>query len=242
MAFAPIARRRLYEEVASRIEDLISSGELGEGETLPAERELMQQFSVGRPAIREALLSLQQKGLLTLGNGERARVVRPDAGQLIGAVSSAVRIYLQADEGEPQFQAARRLFESAIAREAARNATPTDIKRIEMALEENRAASGNASAFELTDVAFHLEIVKTLYNPLLTGLHEALAAWLAEQRRSSLGVPGAEASAINAHERIFAAIAEGDGDAAELEMQDHLDKVARFLDAVPCRFKNQRGA
>lgn len=229
MAFDPIPRRRLYEEVARRIEDLISSGELAEGDALPAERDLMQQFDVGRPAVREALLSLQQKGLVAVGNGERARVVRPDAGHLIGAVSSAVRVYLQESDGEVQFQAARRLFESAIAREAARIATRPDIDRIERALDENRAARGDAAAFELTDVGFHFEIVKTLGNPLLTGLHTALTEWLAEQRRSSLQVEGAETAATNAHERIFAAIASGDGDAAEAEMQSHLDRVSEFL-------------
>ena len=215
MAFQPVLRRRLYQEVADRIEHMIRDGDLPEGKSLPAERELMEHFAVGRPAIREALLSLQQKGLIVPGNGERARVSRPDADRLIGALSGAAQVYLSQDEGVRQFQAARKLFEAAIARQAAQIATHADIARMEAALEANRAARGDAHTFEATDVAFHLEIVRTAGNPLLTGVHQALTGWLTEQRSVSLTARGAEASAFGAHARIFAAIAAHDPDAAE---------------------------
>ncbi len=148
MAFPPVLRRRLYQEVAERIEQMIRDGALPEGGSLPSERELMEQFAVGRPAIREALLSLQQKGLVVVGNGERARVTHPDAERLIGAVSGAAQVYLSREEGVRQFQAARRLFEAAIARDAARGADAADIARMEAALAANRAARGDTTSFQ----------------------------------------------------------------------------------------------
>jgi DNA-binding FadR family transcriptional regulator len=228
MNFEPVQRRRLYQEVAERIERMIRDGDLPEGESLPSERELMERFAVGRPAIREALLSLQQKGLLALGNGERARVMRPDADKLIGALSGAAQIYLSRPEGVRDFQGARRIFESGIAREVARTATEADIARISAALAANRAARGDPATFQLTDVAFHLEIVRTSRNPLLIGVHQALTGWLTEQRAVSLTAGGAEKSAFAFHERIFAAIAAHDADAAETAMREHLDAVAAF--------------
>ena len=228
MGFQPVLRRRLYQQVAERIEHMIRDGELTAGEVLPAERELMERFAVGRPAIREALLSLRQKGLVVLGNGERARVSHPDADQLIGALSGAASIYLAKEDGVRQFQAARRLFEAAIARQAARIATTEDIARMETALAANRASRGDTARFETTDVAFHLEIVRTAGNPLLTGVHHALTGWLTEQRSVSLTARGAEASAFGAHERIFAAITAHEPDRAEHEMQKHLDAVAAY--------------
>ena len=228
MAFQPVLRRRLYQQVAERIEQMIRDGELSEGEALPAERELMERFAVGRPAIREALLSLRQKGLIVLGNGERARISHPDADQLIDALSGAAGVYLAKEEGVRQFQAARQLFEAAIARQAARIASGEDIARMEKALEANRAARGHTGRFEMTDVAFHLEIVRTARNPLLLGVHQALTGWLTEQRSVSLTARGAEASAFDAHERIFAAIAARDPDKAEAEMRKHLDSVAAY--------------
>jgi DNA-binding FadR family transcriptional regulator len=226
--YEPVPRRRLYQEVADRIERMIKNGELPEGEALPSERELMERFSVGRPAIREALLSLSQKGLVLLSSGERARVSRPEAKRLMEALSGAVQVYLSKPEGVRHLQAARRLFEAAIAREAARIATRADVKRIQDALEANRAARGDLRAFEETDVAFHLQIVRTAGNPLLIGVHEALTGWLTEQRSVSLTARGAEASAFEYHQRISAAIAAHDPDTAEAEMGAHLDAVAAF--------------
>ncbi len=228
MAFAPVLRRRLYQEVADRLEQMIQTGDLPEGESLLSERELMERFAVGRPAIREALLSLQQKGLIVIGNGERARVTHPDADRLIGALSGAAQVYLSRHEGARQFQAARRLFEAAIARDAARIAVADDIARIERALEANRQARGDPATFQATDVAFHLQIVRTSGNPLLTGVHQALTGWLTEQRSVSLTARGAEASAFGFHQRICAAIAAHDPDAAEAEMRAHLDAVAAY--------------
>lgn len=228
MAVEPVLRRRLYQEVADRIEHMIRAGELPEGGALPAERELMERFGVGRPAIREALLSLRQKGLIVLGNGMRARVTRPDAERLIDALSGAAQVYLSKAEGARDFQAARKLFEAAIARDVARIATADDLARIGAALQANQAARGDRAAFEATDIAFHLQIVRTTGNALLTGVHQALTGWLTEQRSVSLTARGAEASAFGFHQRIFEAIASHDPDAAEAEMRAHLDAVAAF--------------
>ncbi len=227
-AFAPIRRRRLYQEIADRLERMIRDGELAEGDALPPERELMERFQVGRPAIREALLSLQQKGLLNLSNGERARVMRPDADRLIGALSGAAQVYLSRPEGVRDFQEARRIFESGIARDVARTATKEDVARIGAALEANRRARGDAVAFQQTDVAFHPAIVRTSRNPLLIGVHQALTGWLTEQRAVSLTARGAETSAFAFHERIYTAIASHDADAAETAMREHLDNVSAF--------------
>lgn len=140
MVFEPVVQRRLHQQIAGRIEQMICEGELPDGESMPAELALMERFAVGRPAIREALLSLQQKGLVVLGNGERARVSHPDADRLISALSGAAGVYLSKGEGVRQFQAARKLFEAAIARPAAQTASAADVARMQAAMEANRSA------------------------------------------------------------------------------------------------------
>ena len=52
----PIIRRKLSDEVFLRLKRLIVSGELQPGDEMPSERELMERFGVGRPAIREAMV------------------------------------------------------------------------------------------------------------------------------------------------------------------------------------------
>lgn len=227
LAIPPI-RRRLYQQVADHLERLIQDGALAEGVVLPSERELMDRFSVGRPAIREALLSLQQKGLVAVSSGERARVTHPDAERLIEALSGAAGLYLGKPDGVRHFQATRRLVESAIARDVAIHATDDDLAEVTLALEANRAALGDPKLFEATDVRFHSALVACTRNPLLIGMHRALAGWLSEQREVSLRNEGAERSAFAFHERIHAAVLARDGTGAEAAMREHLLAVEAF--------------
>ena len=74
---APIRRRKLYEEVAARIEAKIRAGGYEAGDSMPAEREIMERFGVGRSTVREALLSLEKMGLIAIRSGERARQLKP---------------------------------------------------------------------------------------------------------------------------------------------------------------------
>ena len=61
-----IVRRKLSDEVFDRLKTLIASGELQPGDAMPSERELMERFGVGRPAVREAMQQLSNMGLLTI--------------------------------------------------------------------------------------------------------------------------------------------------------------------------------
>ena len=60
----PIQRRKIYQEVADRLLHRIESGELGPGDQLPSERDLMDTYGVGRPAVREALQQLARSGII----------------------------------------------------------------------------------------------------------------------------------------------------------------------------------
>src|ERR1700734_2083030 len=142
MGFQPVRKARLYEQVTSQIERMIVQGQLVDGELLPAEKELMSRFNVSRATLREALLSLQQKGIIDIRNGERARVTKSNMDKLVSAMSGAVSIYLSEDEGVHRFQALRKTLEVAIVRTAAMTATSDELEQISAALEKNRAAKG----------------------------------------------------------------------------------------------------
>jgi len=225
---APIRRRRLYEEVEQRLETEIASGRLKAGDAMPSERALMQHFGVGRPAIREALLSLQRKGLVRTGAGERTRVSRPSVDAIVDGVSGAVSLMLATPESVRHLQQARRFFECALARQAATEATHADIARLAKRLAANRAAVNDIAGFERTDVEFHYELALIAENPIFSSLHQATVSWLRQQRTATLTLPGALRGAYKFHESIYEAIAARDPDAAEARMKAHLLAVERY--------------
>jgi DNA-binding FadR family transcriptional regulator len=225
MSFQPVTKARLYEQVTFQIEQMIVQGELVDGELLPSEKELMSRFNVSRATLREALLSLQQKGLVNIKNGERARVSKSNMDKLVSVMGSAVSIYLSEDEGVRNFQALRKTLEVAVVRSAADSITDYELERVAHALEQNRQARGARERFSQTDVTFHLEIIRTSRNPLLIGIYQALTGWLTEQRNRVLEVEGAEQEAFGAHLEIFQALMDRDKDKAEREMVKHMDAV-----------------
>jgi DNA-binding FadR family transcriptional regulator len=222
----PIRRRKLYEEVAERLEALIRAGEFAPGDRLPSERELMERFGVGRSAVREAMLALQRMGIVAVSSGERSRVATPSPRALVAELSGAARLLLAQEGGMAQFQQARALFEVGLARLAAQIASEEDISGLRAALEANRQSIGDHVRFTRTDVALHLAIAQIPRNPIFTSLHEAVASWLIEQRTISGRMPGAGEAAYAAHDRIVSAIAANTPEAAAQAMQDHLDAVA----------------
>jgi len=221
-----IKQRKLSEDVAEHLERLIREGELAEADRLPSERELMRQFGVGRPSIREALLHLSKMGLVEVKSGERARVTRPTPQFVIDSLAGPARHMMSAPGGVRDFQNARMFFEVGLARHAAQNATDEDIDQLRDALETNRLSIGDLKSFERTDVDFHYVLAVISRNSIFMAIHAALAEWLLVQRRTTLA-KGEDRKAYDAHKEIFEAIAARDVDAAEAAMRRHLEYVTR---------------
>lgn len=225
MARTEIRHRKLYEDIAFELERRILSGEYAPGDRLPSERKIMEEFGVGRPAVREALFALRKMGLLTIKSGEPARVTNPTPEVLISELSGAARTLLATPDGIRMFQEARVMFEVALVRHAAANALPADVAWLEEALHANRAAVIDRRTFNETDDEFHRRIVEIARNPVLSATYGGLSAWLFEQRQIAMLYPGSPEKAVVAHAQIFAAIAAGDKDAAEEAMRRHLADV-----------------
>jgi len=221
-----IKQRKLSDEVAQHLERLIREGELVEADRLPSERELMRQYGVGRPSIREALLHLSKMGLVEVRSGERARITRPTPQFVIDALSGPARHMMSAPGGIHDFQSARMFFEIGLARNAAVNATAEDIESFREALETNRQSIGDLKSFERTDVDFHYVLAVITRNSIFTAIHAALAEWLLEQRRTTLA-KGEDKKAYDAHCEIFEAVAARDPDRSEAAMRKHLEYVSR---------------
>lgn len=227
---APLAikRHRLSDQIAGHLEQMILSGELTIGDILPSERDLMERFQVGRPAVREALLWLSKKGLISISGGERARVTEPNPMELVEHLSTAALLLVSRPEGMQVFQQARLFTEVALTREAAKNANEQELSELEKLLVANEAAADDIEEFARTDDEFHFGIARISHNSLVNTLYNSVLAVLQNQRYTSLKHPKALAAASACHRRIFDAIVAQDPDLAEIEMRRHLGDVETY--------------
>jgi len=224
----PIKRRKISEDVADRIEQLIRDDGLQIGDALPSEREIMAAFGVGRSAVREAFFALTKRGLVEVRNGEKAKVASPDLGVVINEMSGAARRMLAQPDGIKNFQDARRLFETGVAARAAERATDADIESLAECLEANRRSIDSPDRFQQTDFAFHRQIAAVAHNPLFLAVTEALVTWLLDQRNRTIQGPHHTTTAYEAHRVIFEAIRDHHPEAAAAAMDGHLRVVEKL--------------
>ena len=229
----PIRRRKLSHEILDRLLARITGGEFGPGGQLPSERELMTHYGVGRPAVREALQTLERMGLIAISHGERAKVVAPTARSLIDQIAHAAHHLLATSPTSlEQLKEARLFFETGIVRMAAERATPADLERLAGRLEEHRAvAAGSRSSrvdldeFLDKDMAFHREIAAITGNAIYTALSQAMFEWLAQFHTGLVRLRGAEQLTIDEHEAIFARLSAHDPEGAAQAMTRHLTRA-----------------
>jgi DNA-binding FadR family transcriptional regulator len=220
-----ITRRKLSDEVLERLLRLISEGNLKPGDAMPSERELMERFGVGRPAIREAMQSLANMGLVSISHGERARVQELTAQSIMRQVDLSAHIMLQRSSSSLEhLKAARLFFERGMVREAAAKATADDVAKLRTIVSEQRAALGKAEAFMAADMRLHTEIAAISGNPIFVSVSQAMLGWLKAYHTELLRWSGKENHTLAEHAAIIDAIEKGDADAAEAGMVKHLER------------------
>jgi GntR family transcriptional regulator, sialic acid-inducible nan operon repressor len=218
-----IQRRKLYQDVMERLMALIRNGGLSAGDQLPSERDLMERYGVGRPAVREALQNMAQLGLISIAHGERARVAEPSFGRLLQSIALTTSGILHGSSRSLEdLKEARLMFEIQMVRRASERATSADIVRLKTRFDEHRASLDDLSRFFHHDMLFHREIAAITGNAIFPGLSEAVMGWLAEFHTQLVRLPGTEQLTLSEHAAIVDAIAAHDAEAAERAMRDHI--------------------
>ena len=221
-----IRRRRLHEEVQDRLLDMIASGECPVGSTLPSERDLVDRFKVGRPAVREAIYHLERMGMVEIAQGSRTRVTSPSPHHLIAQISDTARQMLRMSEDGPRHLAeARVALETAIVDSAIRRADNQDIARLEAALAANKEAIADRPRFLRTDVEFHVAIAEATHNPIYPAVTRAIMEWWMDNQAALVRGKRSSIIAYREHERFFEMIRQRDEAGAHQAMADHLDRV-----------------
>ena len=203
-------------QVADVIRDQISQQGLTEGDVLPSESQLAEQFGVSGRVIRDALRSLDNQGVVETRQGKRAIVsgLRP-----IG-VQNYFKIAIEADAlSVEELLELRLLLEAPAARLAAQRATKDEITTMKRLLLDLEQSGTRLDERVPADIELHDAIARASGNRFVHGILHSLSHALTEERRAggelrqAMGSDHADSN--QAHARLIAAIEARDLDEAE---------------------------
>jgi GntR family transcriptional repressor for pyruvate dehydrogenase complex len=243
---APPRVPRMAELVADRLRRRIISGDLDDGDELPREAQLIAEFGVSRPSLREAVRILETEGLIRIRRGKigGAVVMRPTAHSAAYHFGLTMQSHATTLD---DLAVARAVLEPACAGLAAGLADRQRKKvvaRLNELIDDNEGQLGDEYEFTAGALAFHAAIVELCGNTTITLLAGALeSVWGSQERLWAKKAAGEGAypdaaqqhEVIRAHRRITKLIDAGDVDAATRTMRAHLAKSQPYVnyDAVP---------
>lgn len=223
---APIKRRKLSDDIQDRLLEMIRSSGFEPGDPLPSERELMRAYSVGRPAIREAMQNLARMGLIEIRHGERPRVAEPSFNRTVEQMGDTMRHLLRHSPANLEhLKEARVVFEMQMAQMAAEKRQASDISLLVKIVDDQEAASADPVRFLELDGEFHRAVASISGNPIFSSLSEAMFGWLAHFHIDLVRKPGLEKLTIREHRGIIDAITEREPEIAAKAMTDHLNRA-----------------
>ncbi|WP_071460444.1 FadR/GntR family transcriptional regulator [Bacillus massilinigeriensis] len=182
MKYKKIKPKKIYEEVAEAILEMIKSGQVKPGEKLDSVQQLAENFQVGRSAIREALTALRAMGLIEIRQGEGTYVKEFETEQVSLPLSTAI---LMNKEDVAHLLEVRKIIELGTVYAAAERRTEENLEAMERALEGMRLALGNEELGEKSDLEFHLAIAQGSQNPLLISLINHVSGLMGETMKET---------------------------------------------------------
>lgn len=225
----PIKKISLIGTAASRLKELIGSGELSEGDELPSERELSVKLQVSTAAVREAVITLQALGIIEIkrGIGFVAKIDEDIA-------QSATQWFSEHFVQMGDYMEARQAIEATAAKLAAQRAKEDEIAQIEHIHKEFEKAieSNDVVGTVEADKAFHNAIIKATHNRVLAIINHKLEKAFEKYRIKSFSISKSAQGTLIQHRGILDALINRKPDQAEAEMIRHLDMAQKKFNGM----------
>ena len=208
----------LADSLLEQIRKAVVEGEIAPGAKI-SEPELARRFGVSRGPLREAISRLEAGGLVTRRPNVGARVITLSAQGLI------------------EIYELREALEGMAARLAAENMSDEEVQAMRDLLEIHQAnveeKDGQAYFQKEGDLDFHYRIIQGSRNQRLTRVLCDDLYHLARMYRFQFGMASRRArKALEEHGMILDAIADRDGESAELLMRRHIRASRRNVERL----------
>ncbi|MBZ4659331.1 MAG: transcriptional regulator, GntR family [Desulfacinum sp.] len=225
----PIKPKRIADEVADQLTELIYRGFLKPGDRLPSERELARQLQVSRPTVREAINKLVVQGLVDQRHGQGTFVRSTES-----ADDNPMATLMEGQDVTLEHILEVRLgLECTAAALAAMRADERDIEHLRTSLEAMKADIAQGGIGHEPDISFHMAIAYATRNPVqvrvMRNLYDFLFFGIRMNLQKLYEEPANLPKIIQQHTAIYEAIRHRDSDEALEAMKRHIGFVLDFF-------------
>lgn len=217
--------KKMSDQIIRHIQKMILDGELSEGDKLPPEREMTERFGIGRPALREALKSLEMLGLVQRCHGRGNFIVNNIQSSYFEPLSLS---FMLSHGTQREIYDMRNCLETYAVSKAAETAAPTDILALRSNLKQMMAAETTSEKASY-DRRFHLELARIAGNVLLYNTMENISYLMDRFIERTVRLSYFEGDSIDniykEHQLIISAIEHHDAAGARKAMEAHLGNI-----------------
>lgn len=219
--------RSKAEHVAQRLLDRIITADLAPGSSFGTEADLLAQFDVSRPTLRESLRILESQGVLELrpGPGGGIMVRKPSTDILAHGLSVFLRLH---DVPFIAVLKAREVIEPALAAEAAVNGTDEDFDQLEQSIERMKEIK-DQDAFIEENRVFHSIVARASGNKVLETFWSTISILATGEHHGVRYTVGNQEHVIEAHKAILKACRQRDPKAAAAKMDMHVTALEHLV-------------
>jgi GntR family transcriptional regulator, transcriptional repressor for pyruvate dehydrogenase complex len=216
--------RQVAQELLARIAD----GDFDPGDTFATEAELLQQFSVSRPTLREAIRILESQGILEQRPGPGGGIVirKPSLDMLAHSLSVFLRFN---DVPFAAVLTSREVIEPALAAEAALQATEEDFAAMAASIERMRGQGDDQDAFVAENRVFHGIVARASGNRVLETFWGTIGLLASGEHHGVRYTFGNRQHVIAAHSEILAACRKRNSRAAATAMARHVGELEHLV-------------
>lgn len=218
----------LKSQVYDLLLNMIVDGKYSDNDMLPPERVLCEELGVSRTVVREAVKSLETRGILQVIHGKGIKVNASNSSD----VANAFMLYLKRKKSMFSMKdllEARYSIETEITKYAAIRATKDDIVILENKLNEMKEARDDVERFIIDDLDYHLQLAKITNNIFFITIMEALLIPMRKSRKETVSVQD-NLQSFEEHVGIFKCIKNHDSKKAKELMAAHLEHVEKVLE------------